>query len=259
MAEPTRFRSAFRGRRISTEASQRLPRASTPRIAPDLEKMKVVDVAPAQALSGVGDVFVINDNGGRLYRFAPDEDRDSWISVDLWNDDDFRGRLLGVKGGIRADETWEGALGMIKRTDALLIGLQRAPAGWSIRPYDAGRRGSWYSLGFLLRAEAARQLDIGSTELTVGYSGDAVDRAGETHAEVFLADSLENGAGYCTRLGQLDQLGLLLQSTDQFATDLGKPPHDECQSSCPDCLRDFTNLVFHPLLDWRLGAGRAAS
>jgi len=26
-----------------------------------------------------------------------------------------------------------------------------------------------------------------------------------------------------------------------------------CQTSCPDCLRDFSNLSFHNILDWRLG------
>lgn len=49
------------------------------------------------------------------------------------------------------------------------------------------------------------------------------------------------------------QLSQLLQGADRFTSELAKPPHDECDSSCPDCLRDFTNLIFHPLLDWRLG------
>ena len=26
-----------------------------------------------------------------------------------------------------------------------------------------------------------------------------------------------------------------------------------CQTSCPDCLRDFSNLAYHNILDWRLG------
>jgi len=28
---------------------------------------------------------------------------------------------------------------------------------------------------------------------------------------------------------------------------------DACRTSCPDCLRDFSNLAFHNILDWRLG------
>lgn len=140
---------------------------------------------------------------------------------------------------------------MVKKTDVLLLGCGRTIPGLDLRPYDPGRRGAWYSLGFLLRAEAARQLDIGTGELTVGYSVRHLD--GRTHVKVFLADALENGAGYCTRLGLPSELARLLDGTDRFGGELSKPPHDECDSSCPDCLRDFTNLVFHPLLDWRLG------
>jgi hypothetical protein len=102
-----------------------------------------------------------------------------------------------------------------------------------------------------MRSEAARQLDIGTAELTVGYS--VRQEADHVRVEAFLADSLENGAGYCSRLGQREQLAKLLEGSDRFAEELSKPPHDECDSSCPDCLRDFSNLVFHPLLDWRLG------
>lgn len=252
LAEPIGFRSAYRA--LDFEGSfVASARATTPRIAPDREAMRVVEFAATRALSGRGDVFVINDNVGRLYRFAPDEQGDSWISVDLWRDADARSRLNPqIRGqGLQLAQSWEGALGMVKQTDALLVGLQQPVTGLDLRPYDPGRRGAWYSLGFLLRAEAARQLDIGTTELTVGYSVRHAD--GYTHVETFLADTLENGAGYCTRLGEEGPFAGLIAGTDEFATELDKPPHNDCDSSCPDCLRDFTNLVFHPLLDWRLG------
>src|SRR5262249_30169604 len=31
------------------------------------------------------------------------------------------------------------------------------------------------------------------------------------------------------------------------------PGANACRTSCPDCLRDFGNLPYHPILDWRLG------
>ncbi|MGH9282691.1 MAG: hypothetical protein ACRD0S_07110, partial [Acidimicrobiales bacterium] len=55
-----------------------------------------------------------------------------------------------------------------------------------------------------MRAEAARQLDIGTAELTVGYAVRHID--GRAHVEVFLADALENGAGNCTRVVLADGL-----------------------------------------------------
>ena len=214
--------------------------------------MTATDVGAASILSGRGDVFVINDNGGQLYRFAPDAKHESWLSVDLRRDAATWGRLQPfTTGDLIFDETWEGALGMIKQTDAMLIGIKEPVVGLDVRPYDPGRRGAWYSLGFLLRSEASRQLDIGTSELTVGYS--VRHTPSGTRVEAFLADSLENGAGYCTRLGHPAQTEMLLHGTDRFGSELAKPPHSDCDSSCPDCLRDFSNLVFHPLLDWRLG------
>jgi hypothetical protein len=212
--------------------------------------MAIVELEGAVGLSGSSDVFIVNDNAGLGYRFAPTEDRDSWLSVDLWEDDESRERLR-LREQLRLDETWHGAIGMVKRTDALLIGPREQVPGLDLRPFDPGRRGAWYSLGFLLRAVASRELDIGLPELNVGYSVRHVN--GRTQVEVFLADALDNGAGYSTKLGEAEQLKRLLAASDIFASELAKPPHAECDSSCPDCLRDFTNLVFHPLLDWRLG------
>jgi ATP-dependent helicase YprA (DUF1998 family) len=248
LAEPAGFRSSYHAEDFEGSFASRA-RAMAPRISPDLKNMTTVEVANARVLSGRGDVFVINDNGGRLHRFAP-EDGGSWISVDHWRDGATRGRLK-LQGNLRLGSEWEGALGMVKTTDALLLGHRDVARGLDLRPFDPDKRGAWYSLGFLLRGEAARQLDVETGELTVGCLVRHLN--GRPHTEVFLADTLENGAGYCTWIGQRAQLQELLHGADEFVSELSRPPHDQCDSSCPDCLRDFRNLVFHPLLDWRLG------
>ena len=33
---------------------------------------------------------------------------------------------------------------------------------------------------------------------------------------------------------------------------------DLCNTSCPDCLRSYSNLAYHNLLDWRLGMDMAS-
>jgi hypothetical protein len=134
----------------------------------------------------------------------------------------------------------------------MLVGPRDDPEGLTLVPYDPGVKGAWYSLGFLLRAAACRLLDIGNAELDVGYS--VRHASGRRLTEAFLADSLDNGAGYCTWLGLPNNLGKLLRSATEFAVELADDPNHDCDSSCPDCIRDFTNLIFHPLLDWRLGA-----
>lgn len=249
LSEPAGFRSSFRAEDFEGSFT-RSARATTPRVLPDLPSMTRVDVDNATSYSGTSDVFIVNDNGGRLYRFAPTQDEDSWISVDLWNDPEMRKRIA-VNGGLRLERQWEGAIGMVKTTDTLLLGVDTFGDGIDPRPFDPGRRGAWYSLAFLLRAVGSRVLDVGPQEFDAGYSVRQVD--GRPYVEAFLADVLENGAGYATRLGSPEQLPALLESASQFVQELEKPPHNKCDSSCPDCLRDFSNLVFHPLLDWRLG------
>ena len=90
-------------------------------------------------------------------------------------------------------------------------------------------------------------------------------------ARIFISDSLENGAGYSTFLGdpaRFDELlrFILGQSSpswtrqcpaDSFHQPLVTPPHEDCASSCHRCLREFGNMAYHPLLDWRLGLDMA--
>jgi hypothetical protein len=96
-----------------------------------------------------------------------------------------------------------------------------------------------------------RQLDVGPDEFNVGYSMRHVN--GASRVEVFLADQLENGAGFCTKLGEPNQLANLVNGLTAFIRELQRAPHSSCDSSCPSCIRDYTNLIYHPLLDWRLG------
>jgi Helicase conserved C-terminal domain len=167
LAEPIGFRSNYRPEDFEGSFT-RSARATTPRVAPDLANMNRTVVRGTLAFSGPGDVFVVNDNRGRGYRFARvtsgrtrgnvDIDRDSWVSLDL---------PPGQRSGMIVDDTnvWEGALGLIMRTDAILLGPRRHRRGLTLFPYNPATRGAWYSLGFLLRASAARLLDIGLNEL----------------------------------------------------------------------------------------------
>lgn len=68
----------------------------------------------------------------------------------------------------------------------------------------------------------------------------------------FLADSLANGAGYATHLGQNapELVQAALELAEDYATHATQA--DGCDSSCYRCLRDHSNAAYHPLLDWRL-------
>jgi hypothetical protein len=160
-------------------------------------------------------------------------------------------------GGLRLPEvepdTEEAvALGASYVTDVLLVRAERTPEGVDVTPFSSSRRAAWYSLGFLLRESAARALDVRSQELRVGLR--VARPGGEVRTEVFLADDLENGAGYCTHLGRSEEFQRVISEAREFLGRLAEPGHSEqCDSSCYDCLRDYYNMAYHPLLDWRLG------
>ena len=72
---------------------------------------------------------------------------------------------------------------------------------------------------------------------------------------IFIADSLENGAGYARHLGSPEVLRRVIEAV---AKDIGENKLESdrhkaaCDASCPDCLRSYDNRFIHPHLDWRL-------
>ena len=109
---------------------------------------------------------------------------------------------------------------------------------------------------------ATDRLDVDEREIKVGLRT-LQNAAGELSGQVFMCDSLENGAGYASLPGNPAETEMLLQyivgqGDPEFHNFLVGPEHagpgqDACTTSCPDCLRDFSNLPYHSILDWRLG------
>ena len=137
-------------------------------------------------------------------------------------------------------------------------GIRTSPAG------DDGLevRAALYSFGFLARRAAADRLDVHEREIRVGLRV-LRGATGDITGQIFISDSLENGAGYATLLGEPGETEALLQymvgvGSSTFHGFLVGPEHagpgpNACTTSCPDCLRDFSNLPYHSVLDWRLG------
>jgi len=223
-------------------------------VSPDQQSLTDAEVNNALLAAGSGKIYVINDNGGLDFRFAKAKPMgkfpwDGLVSVDLVENPS---RSLDLRlPDVEPDTQESVALGASYVTDILLLRAKVLPEGIDADPFTPSRRGAWYSLGFLLREAAARSLDVQSQELRVGLR--VARPAGEVRTEVFLADSLENGAGYCTHLGKPSEFQRVLGEARNFLEELERPKHREgCDSSCYDCLRDYYNMAFHPLLDWRL-------
>ena len=107
-----------------------------------------------------------------------------------------------------------------------------------------------------MRKAACDYLDIQPSELRLGVR--AITRNQEPPTfEVYLVDALENGAGYCQYLAaenrMLTEVLLPLRDGQLAAASILREDHvNGCDASCPDCLREFGNSEYHPLLDWRL-------
>ncbi len=176
----------------------------------------------------------------------------------------------GVSGNVgAAGPSWRVALLSQRLTNVLLAGINDWPTGVFAPPTTVEGRAAWYSFAFWLQIAAGVRLDVDPLELQVGFRA----RSGPNGpiGEAFLSDQLENGAGYCIELADRSNFERLLEQSDPsipnsialnwteltaMATD--PTPHAvECDTSCNRCLRDFRNLPYHGLLDWRLALDMA--
>lgn len=239
------------------------PRAMAARAMTEFENLSLQNPAGTLVYSGPGSRYVINDNGGHLFSLrhsAPGgPEWGGYVSTAA-----IKAGLLDQSFG--TGEPFKVALGAIQHTDFLFVGAT-APtiltAGLRLNlvsdvrqrsgapDVTDSRRAAWYSLAFLLRTVASAALDIQPLELAAGIYSGLTD--GEPATFAFLADTLENGAGFSTYLGSSEFLPVFLEAVDQYLRDLEDPSHANfCDSSCYRCLRDYGNMAYHALLDWRL-------
>ena len=233
------------------------PRSTRPTLSLQTQGSQPMPVGNTTISAFENDIISINDNGGEggfdfrssatVYRqhrpgaYAVAPRSDSYVSV--------------------AGATYRIALLSRSRTDILLVNMQNWPDGVFADPVQVEGRAAWYSLAFFLRTAAATKLDIDQTELEAGFR--AINESGRPIGQAFLSDKLENGAGYCRWLGESDHFReLLAQANPDIPESLAEVWMQQfhnhgCDTSCNACLRDFYNLPYHGLLDWRLALDMA--
>ncbi|WP_241730972.1 MULTISPECIES: helicase-related protein [unclassified Dietzia] len=239
------------------------PRGVSSRALADFGELKNANFGFTRTFSGPGRRFVINDNAGKLFAFKEAtpgwSDWGGYVAVDALE------KNLVPKGAARG-EPFDVALGAVQPTDFLFVGPEsgvvpeaglRLDLTVGFQPNGApdpvdGRRAAWFSLAYLLRKMAAAFLDVEPPELVAGiYAGTDAQRRPVPYA--FIADALENGAGFATHLGSESVFPAFLSEVEVFLNRLERDDHAPlCSSSCYKCLRDYGNMSFHALLDWRL-------
>jgi hypothetical protein len=214
-------------------------------------------------------IYLVNDNDGADFVFRKIDRDNVWITEYAF-DQALRDLPADERNNVNrpsfdpASQPLTRALASISTTDVLLAGLSDVSVGLCLNPAVPEARAGWYSFGYLLRRAAAVSMDVAENELEMGLQAvmDFSSPFAPPSARVFLSDTLENGAGYCTYLGDMARFEGLLEfilgedasHDDRFIGPLLEASHqDECASSCHRCLRDFGNMAYHPILDWRTG------
>ena len=253
LIEPDGFRTDYTNGREFDGQFEFTAQALRPRMAAKIEEESWVTVNPYCRIWSQRPLqtYAINDNGGQQFALSKSY-RDGLIVQEL---------LDGEKKTQSADSDNSAySLASIISTDVLLVGMQPVEQEKiDLSPLTIGRRAAWFSFGFFLRSAASHILDIDPTELSVGVR--VLNDGHGVKGELFLADSLMNGAGYATYFGDPNRFKELLA----YMTDLGENGYrlanekhqSACDTACYDCLKDYANMAYHGLLDWRLALDMA--
>lgn len=249
MYEPLGFRTTYVERPFRIDQS-RSHAKSMPTFVSEQETSEETRVCDVDLrLYEQGKLVQYNDNKSKLFRLLRQADQsvvasDKGLYPSGWKDMPVTGHDLG-----------RAAIGEIRTTDALTVDFSELATGDGGVPIQqsvlpAGHAALW-SLAEVLRVGAREQLDIDPQEIQAGLQ--YISAGSRSTARVFLADSLDNGAGYAVEIAKPRVFEELLRSTRTVLRgQYEDPKHVDCSGSCPDCLRSWDNQRLHGALDWRL-------
>ena len=251
MYQPLGFRTSYKARDYD-EQPHRGPLSLTQlRLSPKVSYVTSYKALEAKT-SNSAHIFSINDNNGELFDIYRHQGTCVAGNPELYSED----ITLGIPKDSSPDI--QAAIGMIKLTDALLLSIRTSKLPGpeqviTIHPnvLPAGKPALW-SFAELLRLTCAVKLDIDPREFDIGLQPIRVGE--EISARIFLADSLENGAGYSSFIGREGELQDVLRIIDITMRERFESSNhiEQCVSSCPNCMRSYDNKQIHHMLDWRL-------
>lgn len=255
--QPKGFRTTYRTHDYENERA-RGPRLPPPILGFTPDDGGGVTVGAAEiALASDKDqpIAIINDNEGKQFDFFRSGNTMVVQEPSLYRD----ARELPPAIGGNPEAT--GAIGTVFRTDILTVAVTKAK--------DAGANGVLHieadgqvsalaaltSFGEFLKLAAAVELDIDPAEFRMGTQP---FNRGVRSRRLFIADNHENGAGYARRLADPSVFTRALERQYKDASALWNSKlHLDCDRSCPDCMRSYSNRELHNLLDWRLALDMA--
>lgn len=249
VVEPLAYRTSYTGRPYDrfarTGGGKNLPRIGFEKHDP-----RYVANVSAPLLKDT-QVYAISSNRGQPFTLAKARqnarDLDGWVEKRFLGNfpDQKKAETIGWQAA--SDTTLEAGFIAKRVTDALLVSPKELSSDLTINPRQPVGRAAWASLAFALRSLASMRLDVEPSEFEVGIA--PIRRPEGLVGGLFLADSIENGAGYASQVSE-DILNYLKDVPGYFAS--AHRNSGACDSSCHRCLRDHLNWPWQALLDWRL-------
>lgn len=203
------------------------------------------------ALSERKPIALINDNNGTKFDFY-----NNFNFVIVKDAKLYREKISEIKD-VGSQPFESGAIGAVFTTDVVSILISNAVGVGNNGKLDTkeqySAKAAITSFGEFIKMAAATKLDIDPNELRVGLQKFQTPDC-QTE-QIFIADTLENGAGYSRKL---HEKATFIEMMEEYYESVEKKwegalgLHKDCDSSCPDCLRNYGNRMSHNLLDWKL-------
>jgi DEAD/DEAH box helicase domain-containing protein len=256
LSQPLGFRTSYYPRNYD-DMAEGMGNVGFPQLAmrPGSGDVEVVGAMVVERWNDPVQVIRINDNQGKLFKLIQQNNKSVVCDDDSLYE---RTKTPDEDGATRLDPT---AIGEVRPTDVVTLSLEKLALHGGVvptAPYlaPAGVSAMW-SFAEIMRRGCQVALDLQPDELQVGLQPTKVGDL-ETR-RVFLADRLENGAGYAPELSRTSKLKQVLDGIlNELVAEYEGPAHSDCAESCPDCLRSWDNRRLHGALDWRLALDVAA-
>lgn len=259
--EPLGFRTTFTSPGDYEAQQERGPVLRPPSLGLTSTPSKKFAIGGADfSLYTQAQVISINDNEGKMYELSPTSDnlgvvvRDPAVySVRVQNDRMTRS-ILDADGMNLSSPIDKAAICATAVTDVMVITLKSNALKWPGDLFDITKpsaKAIVISFAEMFSKAAADTLSISPDELKVGEHSFKTN--GIQTAQIFIADTLDNGAGYAAKLVE----SAVLTEIFNHLNDVVRPRLESdfhrsmCDSSCPDCLRSYNNRSVHSMLDWR--------